>query len=189
MKLLSSFAVLGILGFLLALFTAQHGCASDCGNNCPATTVYIGSPDDGELNAAFDVNGPACPPRPILCTGDESTTYCTHTTITGEAAGWCDVLVAFDPYNDGRPWQIIHLEFGTPQNTGGTCCKGYPVIGPSTYIIPDHPQSGGVYGTNADGSARDYDAIFTLHDGSADGPTDAGTDGPADAGADAPAGG
>src|SRR5262245_51604754 len=147
MKLFSSFAALGFLGFLLALFTAQHGCASKCGEYCPATTVYIGSPDDTELNVEFDVDGPACPPRySVGCTGDENTTYCTHTTITGQSPGACDVLVAFDPYDDGRPWQIIHLEFGQPYNAPGTCCQGYPVIGPSTYIIPDHPQQGGVYG-------------------------------------------
>jgi hypothetical protein len=187
MKLLSFFAALGTLGFLLALFTAQHGCASDCGNNCPATTVYIGSPDNAELDAAFDVDGPACPPRDsVTCTGDMTSTYCTHTTITGQAASWCNVLVAFDPYNDGRPWQIIHLEFGPPENASGTCCKGYPVLGPSTYVIPDHPQSGGVYATNADGSAKDYDAITTLHDASADGASDGGADGGA---ADALSGG
>jgi hypothetical protein len=178
MKLFSSFVGVGILGFLIAIFTAQHGCAGNCAANCPATTVYIGSPDDTELSIAFDVNGPACPNgENVVCTGDESQTYCTHTTVTGQAASWCDVLVAFDPYTDGRPWQIIHLEFGQTNNTNGSCCAGYPVIGPATYIIPDHPQSGGVYGTNADGSARDYDAISTLHDASAADAADGGTDG------------
>lgn len=83
--------------------------------------------------------------------------------------GWCDVLVVFDPYTDGRPSQIIHLEFGQTNNTNGSCCAGYPVIGPDIYVIPDHPQSGGVYGTNADGSTRGYDVISTLHDGGIDG--------------------
>lgn len=181
MKLISSFAALGLVGFLLALMTAQHGCASNCANNCPATTVYIGSPDDTQLSVAFTVNGPACPPvDSVVCTGDESQTTCTHTTITGQAASWCDVLVIFDPYTDGRPEQIVHLEFGQTQNVNGSCCAGYPVLGPDTYIIPDHPSGGGVYSTWGDGSARDYDAITTLHDAAvgdaADGGTDAGAD-------------
>lgn len=191
LKLLSFFGVLGALGFLLALFTAQQGCASNCAEYCPATTVYIGSPDNMELNVEFDVNGPACPPRySVGCEGDENTTACTHTTITGQQPGECDVLVAFNPYSDGRPWQVIHLEFGQPSSAPGKCCQGYPVIGPSAYIIPDFPQGGGVYGISGDGGAKDYDAISTLHDASADAaPSDAGVDAPADAGADAAAGG
>ncbi len=46
LKLFSSLAAAALFGFLLAVFTAQHGCASNCGNDCPATTVYIGSSDD-----------------------------------------------------------------------------------------------------------------------------------------------
>ena len=154
--------------FCWRVFTAQHGCASNCGNDCPATSVYIGSSDNAELPIAFDVNGPACPrASSVLCTGDESTTDCTHTTVTGLAVGRCDVLVVFNPYTDGRPSEIIQLEFGPPPNTPGTCCKGFPVIGPSTYIIPDHPSGGEIYST-VDGGNRDYDAIFVIHDAAAD---------------------
>ena len=185
MKLFSSLTVAALVGFLLAVFTAQHGCASDCGNSCPATSVYIGSSDNMNLSIAFDVNGPACPPAStVLCTGDESTTYCTHTTVTGEAVGRCDVLVVFNPYTDGRPSEIIHLEFSAPPKTPGTCCKGYAVVGSSTYIIPDQPSGGGIYST-ADGGTRDYDAVFVIRDGAADaadGSPDGGTDSlPADA--------
>jgi hypothetical protein len=182
MKLFSSLTVAALLGFLLAVFTAQHGCASSCGNNCPATSVYIGSPDNTELAIAFDVNGPACPPADsVICTGDESTTACTHTYITGQAVGRCDVLVQFDPYVDGRPSEIIELEFGAPYNAPGTCCPGYPVLGPSNYVIPDHPSAGGIYSTT-DGGERDYDAIVVIHDAGAD--ASDGSSAARDAGAD-----
>ncbi|HLK91988.1 MAG TPA: hypothetical protein VKZ18_19005 [Polyangia bacterium] len=179
MKVLSSLAAAGVVGFLIALFTAQHGCASNCGSNCPATTVYIGSTDNYQLPVAFDVYGPACPPESsVVCTGDESSTSCTHTTITGQAPSWCDVLVQFEPYVDGRPNQIIHLQFDQPYSAPGTCCDGYPVIGTSTYVIPDHPNGGGVYGleTVGDAAIKDYDAITTLHDAAAADAADAGTD-------------
>jgi hypothetical protein len=183
MKLFSSLAAVALLGFLLAVFTAQHGCASSCGNNCPATTVFIGSIDDAPLSIAFDENGPACPPiSSLVCTGDESTTACTHTSVTGQAPGACDVLVVFNPYSDMRRSEIIHLEFGQPYKAPGTCCGGYPVLGPSVYVIPDNPISGGIYGLG-DGGAKEYDAItFAPVDGSADGAADAGADSlPADA--------
>jgi len=181
MKLLSSLTVAAVVGFLLALFTAQHGCASSCGNDCPATTVYIGSSDNAELPVFFEVNGPACPgASSVGCTGDESTTACTHTTVIGQAIGRCDVLVEFDPYTDGRPSEIVQLQFVAPPTTPGTCCKGFPVMGPSTYVIPDHPGGGEIYSITPDGG-RDYDAIFVIHDAAADaadGSRDAGTDSP-----------
>ncbi|HSY39369.1 MAG TPA: hypothetical protein VLA79_07570 [Polyangia bacterium] len=187
LKLFSSLTVAALVGFLLAVFTAQHGCASSCASTCPATTVYIGSSDNAELPIAFDVNGPACPSiSSVICTGDESTTACTHTTITGQAVGRCDVLVVFDPYTDMRPSEIIELQFGATYSAPGTCCKGYPVLGPSTYIIPDHPGGGGIYGT-VDGGNREYDAIFIVHDASADA-VDASA-GARDAGADSLPGG
>lgn len=180
LKLLSSLAAAALGGFLLALFTAQHGCASNCASACPANTVYIGSSDNAELPIGFDVYGPACPPvSAVVCTGDESTTACTHTTITGQTVGRCDVLVVFNPDTDGRASEIIQLQFGPTTKAPGTCCKGYPVLGPATYIIPDHPTGGEIYGT-ADGGDRQYDAIFVIHDAGAD----AGDSGARDAGAD-----
>jgi hypothetical protein len=168
LKLFSSLTAAGLVGFLLALFTAQHGCASSCGNACPSTDVYIGSSDNAELAVAFDVNGPACPrASSVLCTGDESTTACTHTTVTGQAAGRCDVLVQFNPYTDGRASEIVQLQFGAPFSAPGTCCKGYQILGPSTYIIPDHPTGGEIYSLTPDGG-RDYDAILVIRDGGAD---------------------
>ena len=173
MKLFSSLVAVALLGFLLAVFTAQHGCASSCGNNCPATTVTIGSIDDAPLSIAFDENGPACPSASLICTGDESTTACTHTSVTAQAPGACDVLVVFNPYSDMRRSQIVHLEFGQPYRAPGTCCGGYPVLGPSVYVIPDNPSGGGVYGLG-DGGAKEYDAItFAPVDGSADAASDA----------------
>jgi hypothetical protein len=185
MKLFSALTVVALAGFLLAVLTAQHGCASNCAANCPTPTAYIGSSDDYELNVAFDVYGPACPPRSsALCTGDGANTFCTHTLISGQAQSWCDVLVAFDPYSDGRPSEVVHLEFGPPYTAPGTCCQGFPVIGPSTFIIPDHPSGGGVYATT-DGGTRFYDSITYVTDGGAD----AGSDAARDAGTDAPDGG
>jgi hypothetical protein len=181
LKLLSSLTAAALMGFLLAVVTAQHGCASNCATYCPAGTVYIGSSDDAELPVAFDVAGPACPPRSsVLCIGNGSTTACTHTTITGLGIGRCDVLVQFDPYTDGRASEIVQLQFGPPYSAPGTCCKGYQVLGPSTYIIPDHPNGGPIYGT-VDGGDRQYDGIFVVHDASAD----ADDSGARDAGADA----
>lgn len=181
MKLFSSLTVAALIGFLVAVFTAQHGCASNCASTCPATTVYIGSSDNAELSIGFDVSGPACPPvASVVCVGDQSTTSCTHTSITGQAAGRCDVLVVFDPYTDGRPSEIVQLQFGETYSAPGTCCKGYQVLGPSTYIVPDHAAGGGIYGT-VDGGDRQYDAIVVIHDAGAD----AGDSGGPDAGADA----
>jgi hypothetical protein len=174
LKLVSSLTAAGLAGFLLALFTAQHGCSSDCASNCPAQLVYIGSADNAELSGdiSFDVYGPACPPESsVICLGDMSSTSCTHTTVTGQSMGGCDVLVAFNPYTDMRPWEIIHLQFAAPSNAPGTCCPGYPVIGPSTYIIPDHPTQGGVYGTY-DGGQKIYSNI-TYADGGASADPDA----------------
>ncbi len=185
MKLLSALTVLALAGFLLAVFTAQPGCASNCGANCPSPTAYIGSSDDYQLDVAFDVYGPACPSRSsVVCIGDQGNTTCTHTTVTGQAQSWCDVLVAFNPYTDGRPSQIVHLEFGPPYSAPGTCCEGFPVVGPTTFIIPDHPSQGGVYATT-DGGTRFYDAITFVTDGGADSAGDAARD----AGTDAPQGG
>ena len=177
LKLFSSLTAAALVGFLLAIFTAQHGCASNCASTCPASTVYIGSRDNAELPIAFDVRGPACPPaESVLCVGDQSSTSCTHTTVTGQGIGNCDVLVVFNPYTDGRASEIIHLQFGAPYSAPGTCCKGYQVLGPSTYIIPDHPTGGPIYGT-VDGGDKEYDGIFIIHDASAD------ADGARDAGA------
>jgi hypothetical protein len=181
MKLFSALTTLALCGFLVAVFTAQHGCASDCGAHCPATSAYIGSIDDTQLDVDFDVYGPACPPRSAaVCTGDQSSTTCTHTTIAGQSPGPCDVLVAFNPYTDGRQWEVVHLQFAEPYSAPGTCCGGYPVIGTSTYIIPDHPSQGGVY-AYGDGGAKFYDAITFVTDGGADGAPDGGADAAPDA--------
>lgn len=184
LKLFSSLTAAALLGFFLAVVTAQPGCGSSCGNFCPATLVYIGSSDDAQLSVAFDVNGPACPPAStVQCLGDQSSTTCTYATVTALAPGRCDVLVQFNPYTDGRPSEIVQLEFGQPYAAPGTCCPGYPVIGSSVYIIPDHPSQGGIYSL-ADGGVKDYDAIFVIRDGGGDAHDASGNDaGAKDAGA------
>ncbi len=173
---LSILALVGApaLGFALAVFTAP-GCASSCGENCPTTTVYIGSNDNHELNgilADLEVNGPACPPRySVLCVGDMSTTGCTHTSITGTQPGWCDVEFVFSD----RPTEVLHLQFGPTMNANGSCCRGYPVVGPSLYVIPDKP-TGPIYSGTQGTGTYSTDAITILTDAAADGPRDAGAD-------------
>src|SRR3954465_9866261 len=152
-----------------------------------ATTPSSPSPSTGRgpgRPVAFGGAGPACPPRSsVLCIGSQGTNSCSHTTVTGLGVGRCDVLVQFNPYTDGRPSEIVQLQFGPPYSAPGTCCKGYQVLGPSTYIIPDHPNGGSIYGT-VDGGDRQYDAIFIIRDASAD----ANDSGARDAGSDAPSG-
>jgi hypothetical protein len=180
LKLFSSLTAAALGGFLLAVFSAQHGCASNCASACPATTVYIGSIDNTQLSVSFFLNGPACPPTDSLpCIGDENSTTCTHTTITGQGVGRCDVLVEFNPNTDGRASEVVQLQFGPTYSASGTCCKGFPVVGPSTYVIPDYPNGGGIY-SSADGGSRDYDGIVVVRDAGAD----ARDGGAADAGAD-----
>ncbi len=171
-------------GFALAVFTAP-GCASNCGENCPAATVYIGTNGNYELNGVLgdiEVNGPACPPRySVLCVGDMATTACTHTTITATQPGWCDVEFVFGD----RPTEILHLEFGSTINTNGSCCRGYPVIGPSVYIIPVKP-TGPIYSGTPGTGSYSTDAITILTDAAVDGPRDAGAGAPTDAAVDGP---
>ncbi len=171
-------------GFCLAVFTAP-GCASNCGGNCPDATVYVGSKDNYELNGILgdiEVDGPACPPRSsALCVGDRATTRCTHTTITAVQPGWCNVAFVFGD----RPTEILHLEFGPTMNANGSCCKGFPVLGPSVYIIPDKP-TGPIYSGTPGTPTYSTDAITVLTDAATDGPRDAAADGPRDAAADRP---
>ena len=145
LKFFSSLTAAGLVGFLLAVFTAQHGCASNCAANCPITYAYIGDVDNYELAnivTGFAMSGPACPAVDgIGCVGDESTTVCTHFTITASMPGSCDFYVTFSD----RPTEVVRLEFGTTQNSNGSCCRGYPVLGANTYVIPDHPSGGPIY--------------------------------------------
>ena len=167
-------------GFALAILTAPAGCASNCGANCPAATVYIGTNDNQELNGILtdlEVNGPACPPQSaITCWGDRLTTTCTHTTITATQPGRCDILFGFSD----RPSEIVRLQFGPVVNANGSCCNGYPVEGPSVYTIPAKP-TGPIYSGTVDAGTYDTDAIVVLVDAGA-ATHDAATP---DAGADA----
>ena len=173
-KLLSLLTLAAAVGFALATL-GSHGCTSNCAANCPATTVYIGNLDNHELNGVLvdlAVNGPACPDADsVICVGDMSTTGCTHTTITAPRAGWCDVLFAFSD----RPNEILRLEFSDTINANGSCCQGYPVVGPSVYTIPDKP-TGPIYSGTAGTPSYDTDAVVVLTDAGAEAGTDAGAD-------------
>src|SRR5579863_2052901 len=134
MKLISSLVVVAAAGVLLALLTTQHGCASNCGSNCPDTSVYIGDLDNHELAGVitgFEMVGAACPPV-SGCIGDEQSTLCTHFTVTASQPGACDLYITFSD----RPTEVVHLSFGPTQNSGGSCCQGYPALGPNIYVIP-----------------------------------------------------
>ena len=79
---------------------------------------------------------------------------------------------------DGREPMAVRIEFGPPSGQG--CCKGYPVVGESYFIIP-LSMDAGIQGV--DGSS---DAVRILRDGGDDAPAaDAGADDAADAAADA----
>jgi hypothetical protein len=168
-------------GFVAALFTGG-GCASDCGNNCADPTVWVGSADNKELNGiltSLAVNGPACPPASaVSCVGDNDTTTCTHVPITAVAPGACDVLFVFSD----RPNEILRLQFGPTVNANGSCCKGYPPLGPSVYTIPLKP-TGPIYSGSPDAGTYSTDAVVVITDAAPDAPHDAGTDAPVDAGA------
>jgi hypothetical protein len=179
MKLFSSLIVVAAAGLLLALLTVQHGCASNCGSSCPNTSVYIGDTDNHELAGiitGFALSGPACPPQ-SGCVGDEQTTTCTHFTVTGIQPGICDFYITFSD----RPTEVVHLTFAPTQNSGGSCCQGYPPVGPNIYVIPDSPAGGLIHPSNGpDGGPTN---VSLPGDGSTeDAAHDAGADsGPADA--------
>jgi len=185
LRLFSSLGAAALVGFLLAVFTAQHGCASNCAANCPSTYVYIGDIDNYELAnvvTGFAMSGAACPATGgIGCVGDEMTTTCTHFTITASMPGTCDFYVTFSD----RPTEVVHLEYGPTENSNGSCCRGYPVLGATTYVIPDHASGGLIYPLNGtDGGASN---VTVLTDGGLDAQGHTPDAGAArDAGADSP---
>ena len=170
-RLLAVLALAGA-GALAGLFTvAPTGCASDCGRNCPIATAVIETTvnaDPGILGLAWV--GPACPPVPPSCRGDDTSTFCNHINVTGYAQGACNVLIQLD----GREPMAVRIEFGPPSAQG--CCRGYPVVGESYFIIP-LSMDAGIQGI--DGPS---DAVSILQDAGGDAqPTDAGADDAADA--------
>ncbi|HEY4393756.1 MAG TPA: hypothetical protein VGP64_06820 [Polyangia bacterium] len=178
MKLISSLIVLAVLGSLLALVTAQPGCAGSCASNCPTLSVYIGDLDNYELGGVvtgFVMDGPACP-NTAGCVGDEVNTVCTHFSLEAPRPGRCDFYITFSD----RPSEVVHLTFGPTQNSAGTCCQGYPPVGPNIYVIPDFPSGGLIYPKDGwDGGPTN---VTLYNDGSTE-------DAARDAGADAPGGG
>jgi hypothetical protein len=153
-------------GALAAILTIAPAGCGDCGRDCPIATAVIATTvnvDPGILGLAWV--GPACPPVEATCRGDDHSTYCNHISVTGYAPGICDVLIKLD----GREPMAVRIEFGPPSGQG--CCKGYPVVGESYFIIP-LSMDAGIQG--ADGPS---DAVRILRD-------DGGDAQPADAGAD-----
>jgi hypothetical protein len=165
-KLLSLLTLVFAAGFALATL-GSHGCTSNCAGNCPATTVLIGSNDDHELSGILtnlDVNGTACPARDsVVCIGDPGVTSCSSVSITAPQAGTCDVLFVFSD----RPSEILRLQFGDTANANGSCCRGYPVLGPSVYTIPDKP-TGPIYSGTTGTPTYDTDAVVVVTDAGAD---------------------
>ena len=176
-RLLAALALAGA-GVAAGVFaTAPTGCASNCASNCPnglALIVTEKNVDPGILG--IGARGPACPPS-VTCRGDDRTTFCNRIDVTASAPGICEVLVELY----GREPMVVRLEFG-PTSTVG-CCRGYPVVGESYFVIPLATDAG-IQG--ADGPS---DAVSFLRDGGAadgwdGGASDADTDAPADGGAD-----
>jgi hypothetical protein len=162
MKLLPWLTVALCAGLALAVLTA-HGCAGNCGSNCPINFVQIGSPDNAQLaisNGGLAWRGPACPSYLPTCLGNGVTTNCSYIIVYGAGEGYCDVLLAF---ND-RQSEVVHTVFGPRIDQG--CCAGFSIEGPKVFYIPDSPNKI-IY---ADGGT---DAVSLLPDGSADGATDA----------------
>jgi hypothetical protein len=162
-------------GAVAAIFftTAPAGCG-DCARDCPIATAVIETRenvDPGILGLAWV--GPACPPVAPSCRGDDRSTFCNHINVSGYAPGICDVLIKLD----GREPMAVRIEFGPPSGQG--CCKGYPVVGESYFIIP-LSMDAGIQGV--DGSS---DAVRILRDAGDDAPAaDAGAaDDAADGGA------
>ena len=154
MKLLSSLTAIALAGFLLAVFTAQHGCTSNCAEQLPVDHRLHRVDRRHRARHSLRRLRPGLPAalQRALHRRREHQLLHAHDHRRPDG-GRCDVLVAFNPYTDGRQWEVIHLQFGQPTSAPGTCCNGYPVIGPSTYIIPDHPSQGGVY-AYGDGGAQ-----------------------------------
>jgi hypothetical protein len=172
-RLLAALALAGA-GALAGIFAIAPAGCGDCGRNCPIATAVIETrenADPGILGLAWV--GPACPPVPPSCRGDDVSTLCNHINVTGYAQGICDVLIKLD----GREPMAVRIEFGPPSGQG--CCKGYPVVGESYFIIP-LSMDAGIQGV--DGSS---DAVRILRDAGDDAPAaDAGADDAADAASD-----
>ncbi len=164
-RLLAALAVVGAGVAAGVLATAPTGCASDCGSSCPVTTAVIES-SDSDIDPIYDfaVMGPACPPL-VMCRGNDQTTFCNHISLWGIAEGYCDVLI----HLMSREPMAVRIEFGPPTTQG--CCKGYPVVGESYFIIPSEADAG------IQGAHGPSDAVRVLRDGgqdSEDGATDGG---------------
>jgi hypothetical protein len=163
-KLLPSLTIALLAGFALAVLTA-HGCAGNCGTNCPANIVQIGSPDGAPLaipNGGLAWSGPACPPGLPTCLTSSADTICNYIDVYGSSEGACDLTISFSD----RPAEIVHIQFG-PRITQG-CCSGFQIEGPEVFYVPS---KGLIY---ADGGT---DAVSLVPpDASADG-GDGGVDG------------
>jgi hypothetical protein len=165
---------------LLALVAASApGCASKCGSNCPNTEIGVLASSGENLNWTGSVDGgpgtnwtgPACPPYPPSCRGDDNNP-CQIFTIVGSGPGTCDLTITFSD----RPTFVVHAEFG-PATTQG-CCKGFPVIGSAVVMVPplgSPPQDAGAPPAGDAAAATDAsDAAAATDASDAAAATDAG---------------
>jgi hypothetical protein len=174
-RLLAALAVAGAAVAAAVFATAPTGCASNCGSNCPNTMAVVRTDvnvDPGILGLGW--TGPACPPVAPSCRGDDHSTLCNRVYVSASAPGSCDLLIELA----GRELMAVHIEFGPPSTQG--CCRGYPVVGEDTFIIPLEMDAG-IQGV--DGSS---DAVRILRDAGTGG--DAADAATADAGDPADAG-
>jgi hypothetical protein len=167
-RLLAAVALASV-GFAAGVVTtAPAGCASNCASSCPNTVAVIGTTvnvDPGIAGIAWD--GPACPPQ-VSCRGDDRSTFCNQINVSAVAPGHCDVLILLE----GRDPMGVRVQFGPPSTVG--CCRGYPVVGESTFVIPLSIDAGiqGIDGPS--------DAVRIFRDagaGGSDASDDAGTGG------------
>jgi hypothetical protein len=160
-RLLAGLALAGACVAAGVFATAPTGCQSRCASDCPnpiGTIATETNVEPGILGIGWV--GDACPLM-LQCYGDGRTTFCNRIDVIASAPGTCEVWVDLA----GRERMGVRFEFG-PLPTEG-CCRGYPVIGESVFVIPTATDAG-IQGL--DGSS---DAVRVLPDG---GDGDAATD-------------
>ena len=162
--LLAAAALTGGLLAALALLTPS-GC-SNCASDCPNFMVQIVPSRPGNLDVrATGGVGPACPPIPPRCQF-EGGYPCGRIDVVGVAPGICDVTLGFGD----RAWMVVRTQFR--DIPAGTCCRGFPVVGENTFVVPSDTD-GGI--TGQDGAATD--AVWIAPDAGDGGAADGASDG------------
>jgi hypothetical protein len=134
---------------------APAGCQSRCASDCPnpiGSIVTEVNVEPGILGIGWI--GPACPLK-VTCHGDGRTTFCNQIDVVASAPGTCEIWVDLAE----RERMAVRFEFG-PLPTEG-CCRGYPVVGESVFVIPVATDAG-IQGI--DGSS---DAVSVVRDAGA----------------------